>query len=100
MEFVASTPLGFQVRVTKAYWNLITTIKHPAMKGRKFAVKATLETPDEVRRSRSDREVYLFYRLEQSGCWICAVAKRTNGKGFLITAYFTDAIKEGERIWP
>ena len=28
-----------------------------------------------------------------------AVAKRLNGEGFLITAYPTDAIKEGEQIW-
>jgi len=45
-------------------------------------------------------QVYLFYKLEQMGLWICAVAKRLDSEGFLITAYPTDAIKEGERIWP
>jgi len=43
--------------------------------------------------------VYLFYRLERPKRWLCAVAKRLNGEGFLITAYPTDAIKEGEQIW-
>jgi hypothetical protein len=31
---------------------------------------------------------------------MCAVAKRLNGEGFLITAYVTDTIKEGEHLWP
>jgi len=43
--------------------------------------------------------VFLFYRLECSGRWICVVAKRLNGDGFLITTYPTDTIKEGERVW-
>jgi len=58
-----------------------------------------LRTPDEIRRSRSDPAVLLFYRLERPGRWICAVAKRLNDEGFPITTYPTDAIKEGERIW-
>ncbi|PYQ27089.1 MAG: hypothetical protein DMF56_21240 [Acidobacteria bacterium] len=36
----------------------------------------------------------------QPSRWICAVAKRVDDRdGFLITAYPTDAIKEGTRIW-
>jgi len=31
--------------------------------------------------------------------WICAVTKKLNGDGFLITTYPTDRIKEGKRIW-
>ena len=31
--FEVLTPLGFHVRVTCAYWTLITTIKHPVMAG-------------------------------------------------------------------
>jgi hypothetical protein len=29
----------------------------------------------------------------------CAVSKQEGRTGFLITAYLTDAIKEGEKIW-
>lgn len=32
--FEIETPLGFRVRVTRAYWELITTVKHPVMAGR------------------------------------------------------------------
>ncbi len=98
--FEVLTPLGFTVRVTHSYWELITTIKHPVMRSRETEVKQTLETPDQIRQSRLDPSIYLFYKLERAGRWVCAVAKRLNGDGFLITTYPTDAIKEGRRIWP
>jgi len=97
--FDAMTPLGFRVRVTKDYWDLIVTIKHPVMAGREDDVKRALEQPDEIRQSKSDKRVYLFYRAEREKRWICAVSKRTNEEGFLITTYPTDAIKEGVQIW-
>ena len=97
--FEISTPVGFSVRVTRNYWELIVTIKHPVMKGQEINVQDALRIPDEIRRSLSDSSVFLFYRLNQPGRWICAVTKRLNGEGFLITTYPTDAIKEGERVW-
>jgi len=93
------TPIGFQVRVTLSRWETMTRIKHPIMHGRQADVQAALREPDEVRRSRSDSDVLLFYRLERPGRWICAVVKVVAGEGFLITAYPTDAIKVGEQIW-
>jgi len=94
------TPLGFRVRVTRAHWELIVAVKHPVMTGHEKEVEETLQHPSEIRQSRSDATVYLFYRPKRLGRWVCAVAKQLNGNGFLITAYPTDAIKEGERIWP
>lgn len=97
--FEVPTPLGFSVRVTHDYWELIVAVKHPAMRTRQSEVQSVLRAPDEVRRSRSDPTVLLFYRAEGPGRWLCAVAKRLNAEGFLITTYPTDAIKEGDRIW-
>lgn len=97
--FEVTTPLGFCVRVTSSYWELIVTVKHPVMQGREADVQQALRDPDQIRQSRSDPSVYLFYRTERPGRWICAVAKRLNEEGFLITTYPTDAIKEGEQIW-
>lgn len=97
--FEVMTPLGFQVRVTRDYWDLIVTVKHPAMKEREKDVIETLSNPMEIRESKSDPTVYLFYNPERTGRWVCAVTKRLNGEGFLITTYPTDAIKEGETIW-
>jgi hypothetical protein len=98
--FEALTPLGFRVRVTRGRWNLITAAKHPVMAGREDVVKATLESPDQIRQSRSDSQILLFYRAERSSRWVCAVAKQAEDQGFLITAYPTDAIKEGTQVWP
>ncbi len=98
--FEVLTPLGFSVRVTHAYWELIITVKHPVMAGRESDIKETLAQPEEIRLSRSDPNIYLFYKTECIGRWVCAVSKRLNEEGFLVTAYPTDAIKEGVRIWP
>jgi hypothetical protein len=98
--FEVMTPLGFRVRVSHSCWKLIVTVKHPVMAGRESDVKEVLEKPNEIRLSRSDKKVYLFYSLESKGRWVCVVTKRLNGEGFLITTYLTDAIKEGVRIWP
>ena len=77
-------------------------VPHPAavMAGRERAVQTTISAPDEVRRSRMDPQVYLFYKLDSPRRWICAVAKQIDREGFLITTYPTDVIKEGDRIWP
>jgi hypothetical protein len=85
--------------VTRGYWEFIVTVKHPVMRERATEVQVVLHTPDEVRQSWSDPAVFLFSRAELPGRWVCAVAKRLNEGGFLITTYPTDAIKEGERVW-
>jgi hypothetical protein len=77
--FEVSTPLGFRVRVTRSYWDLITKTKHPVMTGKEFLVKKTLNSMAQIRISRSDSSVYLFYQQERSDRWICAVAKKLNG---------------------
>jgi hypothetical protein len=97
--FEVETPLGFRVRVTIEYWNVIVTIKHPVMLGHEADIQEVLRNPDEIRLSKKDPGVYLFYKPERIGRWVCAVTKRLDGEGFLITAYPTDAVKEGERIW-
>ena len=71
---------------------------HPALTGREQDIAQVLTDPDEVRRSRLDRSVYLFYR-GSGPRWLCAVARREDGSGFLITAYPTDAVKAGESVW-
>jgi len=95
-----TTPLGFRVRVKRPYWELIVTMKHPVMSGCDADVQAALASPDEIRQSKVDTAVLLFYKRTGAHRWICAVARRLNDDGFLITTYPTDVMKEGERIWP
>jgi hypothetical protein len=98
--FQVRTPQGFSVRVTRARWELITTTKHPVMTGHESSVRLALESPDEVRQSCTDPNVLLFYRAEGTRRWVCAVTKHGPDEAFLVTAYPTDAIKEGIRVWP
>lgn len=97
--FSVQTPLGFAVRVSREYWTSIVA-KHPDLADRVEDVKAALAEPDEVRRSKRDEKVLLFYRVEGRRRWVVAVAKGDDDTGFLITVYRTDAIKEGTRVWP
>ena len=98
--FTVTTRLSFDVRVTDRQWQKIILEKHPVMAGREGDVRAVLSDPEEVRQSKRDSKVFLFYRRERPGRWLSVVVKKGDNKdGFLVTAYPTDAIKEGERIW-
>ena len=98
--FEVVTPLGFLVRAHRSHWGTIVSMKHPVMAGRESDVRNALENPDEIRESRIDPSVCLFSKLERPKRWICAVVRRSDREGVLITAYPTDAIKEGRRVWP
>jgi len=41
--FDVETPLGFKVHVTRTYWEIIITIKHPVMAGREDDIRETLQ---------------------------------------------------------
>ena len=98
MKFEILTPLGFTVRTSESYWQRLI-VKHPDMEGLENLVQQALTFPDEIRRSSRDQGVLLFYLARKEKRWVVAVTRRLNGDGFLITAYQTDAIKEGESIW-
>ncbi len=86
------------LRQVRAYWEHVLLEKHPVLRGRERDVEAALGNPDEVRRSRKDPALLLFY-AGGSPRWTCAVTKAEGTDGFLVTAYVTDAIKIGEAVW-
>jgi hypothetical protein len=96
--FDVKTPLGFRVHCTEAYWTEKIISAHPIMAERIEAVKLALANPAEVRLSRIDTSVYLFYTSDEKRL-VCAVARSINGDGFRITAYPTDKMKTGETVW-
>lgn len=97
-RFEILTPLNFSVRTSNEYWQKLI-IKHPDIADLEAEVKQALSNPDEIRRSSRDPNILLFYRTLKAKRWAVAVSRRLNGDGFLITAYQTDAIKEGEVLW-
>ena len=46
---------------------------------------------------RTDKDVFLYYK--QSDKLYCVVVRHAGAEGFLITAYPTDKVKEGDVIW-
>ena len=97
-KFEILTPLNFTVRTSEEYWQKLI-VKHPDIADLEAEVRQTLNSPDEIRRSSRDPNLLLFYLTLKEKRWVVAVARRLNGDGFLITAYQTDAIKEGETLW-
>ena len=93
------TPLGVLVRTTAAHWGRIVALNHPVMRGKEDLVKKALSNPFEIRRSRRDEAVYLYYSQDLP-YYTCVVVRHLNGEGFIITAYRTEGIKDGERVWP
>jgi len=61
-------------------------------------VKETLIEPDEIRKSKKDLSVYLYYRKYEEH-FVCVLVKHLNGEGFIITAYLSDNVKKGDTIW-
>lgn len=96
--FDVQTPLGFKVRCTKGYWENTILRKHTVLSKKLNEIIETLQNPSFIRQSKKDETVYLFY-TGSSPRWMCAVIKDRKDYGFLITAYPTDAVKEGEEIW-
>lgn len=95
--FAMQTPLGITVRTTEEYWQYLITAKHPIMNGKEAIVRAVLTNPAEVRQSRSDNEVFLYYG--QFDKQYCVVVKQQGITGFMVTAYPVDKIKEGDVVW-
>lgn len=74
------------------------------MVGMEDELEQVLQKPSDVRVSRSDDNVRLFYayysRTRLGGKWLCVVVKYLLGDAFVVTAYLTDTLKEGESVWP
>lgn len=93
---------GRSIRLTDE--RLAHILQHPEMIDMGAQIDRVLESPAEVRLSRSDTTVQLFYQYyaetRVGGKWLSVVVKCSNNDGFVVTAYLTDRLKPGERIWP
>ncbi len=79
-------------------------LQHQEMVETVAEIERILQAPTEVRVSRSDNTVQLFYEFyaqtRVGGKWLCVVVKYSPDDAFVVTAYLTDQIKAGEAIWP
>ena len=79
------------------FWGDIKT-KHLEIEGKENEVKESLINQHEVRLSKRDASVYLYYK-HHGKLSLLVVVKHKNGEGFIITSYYTDRIKEGKQIY-
>jgi len=96
--FQIKSVLDKQIRTTQNYWQKITVIKHPSIRGKEKEVRNVLKSPDIIKISNSDKKVFLYYKKYFKN-YLCVVVKHENGNGFIITVYLTNKIKEGRQIW-
>jgi hypothetical protein len=93
---------GRSVRLTDE--RIAHILQHPELAGLEEEISLVLQSPAEVRVSRSDKTVQLFYeyyaRTRVGGKWLCVVVKYPPDDAFVVTAYLTDQLKPGETIWP
>jgi hypothetical protein len=93
---------GDEVRLTDE--RLVHILDHPEMVAMEGEIERVVQAPSEVRASRLDESVKLFYqfyvRTRFGGKWLCVVVKYLPDDAFVITAYLTDTVKAGETLWP
>lgn len=93
---------GRDVRLTDE--RLAHILEHMEMAGMEAEIERVIQAPAEVRISRSDESVKLFYeyyaQTSVGGKWLCVVVKYFSDDAFVITAYLTNTIKAGEVLWP
>jgi len=78
-------------------------LERPEMSSLEDAIDETLQDPESVIRSRSDDQARLYYRFYSDTPvgekYLCVVVKVRAEDAFILTAYLTDKLKEGEVIW-
>ncbi len=87
------------VRLTEERWKHIEEKKRRGeLRPDIDLITKTLEEPDEIRESKHDSGVRLYYRAHGNR-WSVVVIKRGLQDSFVLTAYITDRIKQGGLLW-
>jgi len=93
---------GREIRLTDE--RLAHILEHPEMQGQESRMAETLLTPHSVILSHYDPDIHLYHKLfEQTPVTrkhLVVAVKYSEQDAFVITAFFTDKEKKGERVWP
>ncbi|MBI5700229.1 hypothetical protein HZC34_00055 [Candidatus Saganbacteria bacterium] len=78
-------------------------LEHPELRYSESDIKETILFPEAIKESKHDKKVWVYYKFYQKTPvkrkFMAVIIKILNGNGFVITAYYTDKIKEGRTIW-
>ena len=93
---------GRRVRLTPEREDHIA--EHPEMVELLDGLADVIAAPEQAVRSTSDSMVELLYEFRRGtkvgDKWLCVVIKYLTNDAFVVTAYLTDRIKQGEHLWP
>ncbi|GIW55960.1 MAG: hypothetical protein KatS3mg082_2364 [Nitrospiraceae bacterium] len=93
---------GLSIRLTDERLDHIR--EHPEMQGLEDAIAETLLHPEWVVQSLSDPQSKLYYRFylctRVGDKFLCVVVGIKGEDAFVLTAYLTDKVKRGVKLWP
>ena len=96
-----SDAFGHTIELTPERWFHVLA-EHQELEAFDHLIPETLQAPDDVVRSIYDPKVGLYYKWFPS-LWhgkYFVVVVQFNRHHFILTAYITDKIKGGVRLWP
>jgi hypothetical protein len=100
MAKILQDRFGRAVRLTDE--RLAHILKHGEMAGQLVKVEETLREPDVIVRSQRDLDVHLYLKhyptTPVTEKYLLVATKVTQRAAFILTAFFTEAIKKGEKI--
>ena len=98
--FRATSPLGYPVVLTRNRWREIVRFKHPAVEQHERHAEQCISQPEVVRASAKDADVHLHYLPLAPNQYLCVVvAPGSTEEHFVVTAYLTDRLKQGDELW-
>ena len=101
MATVLQDRFGRAVRLTDE--RIAHILEHDEMTGQLDKVEETVREPDVVVRSQRDPEVHLYHKhyptTPVTEKHLLVAVKVAQQDALVLTAFFTDTIKQGERIW-
>jgi len=101
MTGVLQNRFGRAVRLTEERKAHI--LKHAEMEGQLDKLEEVLREPDVIVRSQHDPAVHLYHKHYRetpvTEKYLLVALKVEEHDMFIVTAFFTDTVKKGERIW-
>ncbi len=93
---------GVAIRLTDERLDHMVT-NHPDVAQHVSEIDLVLRDPEIVVQSIDDAAAHLYYRATESPDFdevqMCVVAVVLSPSPFVLTAYFTDRVKQGREIW-
>src|SRR5437867_1218240 len=78
-------------------------LEHSEMEGQSDKLEEVLTEPDVIVRSQRDPNVHLYHKhyseTPVTEKHLLVAVKVEENDAFVVTAFFTDTVKKGERIW-